>query len=958
MKKDLKQVMVLSSDVIKSEYDFRDYKIIRLRNGLQALIVHDPAISSKHKSEDEDDGKIKLLTAAVALTVGVGNLDSLELYGLPHLIEHVYSPKSEKFSEDDGSENFSEDDGIEKLSEDDESENVSKNDGFRDFIYEHGGYANACTYAEFTSYQFNIREKYLKAALERFANCLIEPVIEELALKKEVEIIDSEPLEVLQGWVLESFLGITKSPAKKVKVRKTKYLWMKPFPFCTKAVSQSKKRKRRLPRSDDEALVLPSNPPFIWTPGQKYYVKASDGSNILEVSWALPSLRKVYEHKPEKYVSYLLNQEGEGSLISLLKNKGWILSFKSRVGDFGIYRTSKDYIFIIEIHLTDYGLLEVNNIIGFLYGYLHFLRDSPQEWIFKEIQTIRNMKFNFKDENQLDYASRLSENMLFYPPEHIISANYVCKKWDEEMIKQVIGYLIPDNMRVDHLISDFTRKDDVQYVPWYETQYYVENIDETSMKLWRENQNFIESFKFPIENNFIPRDFSIHVGDTSNKENSTSLKCIADEQRMKFWYKKDIIFKIRRTSIFIRINFKEAHDTGKNSALSELFLSLLNYRLSEVKFKAKMSMCEITLRSLNGMLELNVFGFNGMLHKVLSEILFEVGSFKPADDIQYKVIKQDLERDLSNNGNHILELLLHEHLYMNGEMLRHLDQLLLDDFRSFIEDMRSQLFIEGLCHGSLTEEEANDICNIIKKNLQGNGLPIKSRYAAERVICLPSKANIVMSFRPASEIDTNSVAELYFQIGEVQSKSVKLPALLVLFDDVVRDGFFQKMRELENLGYTATSSITTRLKVVGYSFKIVSDKHDPYYLQDEMEKFIDHDLGKFLRDLDHQTFEDYKNSAAEELSGNFPSLKEESEDLWTSITIYRSEIFDVDKKMAEELRKARKKDLIEYYRKYFKSSYPDCRRVKINTVGYGKKMSDEEGKDMSYFKNKYDFYKC
>ncbi|PNX98498.1 insulin-degrading enzyme-like protein, partial [Trifolium pratense] len=184
--------MVLSSDVIKSEYDFRDYKIIRLRNGLQALIVHDPAISSKHKSEDEDDGKIKLLTAAVALTVGVGNLDSLELYGLPHLIEHVYSPKSEKFSEDDGSENFSEDDGIEKLSEDDESENVSKNDGFRDFIYEHGGYANACTYAEFTSYQFNIREKYLKAALERFANCLIEPVIEELALKKEVGIIDSE----------------------------------------------------------------------------------------------------------------------------------------------------------------------------------------------------------------------------------------------------------------------------------------------------------------------------------------------------------------------------------------------------------------------------------------------------------------------------------------------------------------------------------------------------------------------------------------------------------------------------------------------------------------------------------------------------------------------------------------------------------------------------------------------
>jgi hypothetical protein len=71
---------------------------------------------------------------------------------------------------------------------------------------------------------------------------------------------------VLQGWVLESFSGITKSPRKKVKVPTG---WR-----------HSKKKKRRLSRSDDEAFVLPSNPPFIWTSGQKYNVKASDGSNI------------------------------------------------------------------------------------------------------------------------------------------------------------------------------------------------------------------------------------------------------------------------------------------------------------------------------------------------------------------------------------------------------------------------------------------------------------------------------------------------------------------------------------------------------------------------------------------------------------------------------------------------------------------------------------------------------
>jgi hypothetical protein len=60
----------------------------------------------------------------------------------------------------------------------------------------------------------------------------------------------------------------------------------------------------------------------------------------------------------------------------------------------------------------------------------------------------------------------------------------------------------------------------------------------------------------------------------------------------------------------------------------------------------------------------------------------------------------------------------------------------------------------------LTEEEANGICSIIKENLKGTALPIKSRYAAERIMCLPSKANIVLSSRSSSEIDTNSEAEV------------------------------------------------------------------------------------------------------------------------------------------------------------------------------------------------------
>jgi hypothetical protein len=53
--------------------------------------------------------------------------------------------------------------------------------------------------------------------------------------------------------------------------------------------------------------------------------------------------------------------------------------------------------------------------------------------------------------------------------------------------------------------------------------------------------------------------------------------------------------------------------------------------------QAKISMCDISLLFVNGMLEMKFFSFNAMLRSVLSDILFEVGSFKPADDGQYKV---------------------------------------------------------------------------------------------------------------------------------------------------------------------------------------------------------------------------------------------------------------------------------------------------------------------------------
>jgi hypothetical protein len=48
-----------------------------------------------------------------------------------------------------------------------------------------------------------------------------------------------------------------------------------------------------------------------------------------------------------------------------------------------------------------------------------------------------------------------AENLLFYPAEHVIYGDYVYKIWDEEMIKYVLGFFAPENMRIDVISKSF-----------------------------------------------------------------------------------------------------------------------------------------------------------------------------------------------------------------------------------------------------------------------------------------------------------------------------------------------------------------------------------------------------------------------------------------------------------------------------------------------------------------------
>nr|XP_011461419.1 PREDICTED: A-factor-processing enzyme-like isoform X2 [Fragaria vesca subsp. vesca] len=204
----------------------------------------------------------------------------------------------------------------------------------------------------------NLQERILKLYRDYYHGGLMKLVV-----------IGGESLNVLEHWVLELFGDVKKGPQVKLE-------------FKTEGP--------------------------IWKAGRLYRLEAVDDVHILHLAWTLPCLQEHYLKKLEGCLCHVLGHEGRGSLYSYLKARGWIRSLDASLSR--IDCSSVAYIFCMVIYLTDSGLEKIFEIIGFVYQYIELLRPMlPQEWIFRELHDVGNMKFIFAEEqDQDDYASGLA----------------------------------------------------------------------------------------------------------------------------------------------------------------------------------------------------------------------------------------------------------------------------------------------------------------------------------------------------------------------------------------------------------------------------------------------------------------------------------------------------------------------------------------------------------------------
>jgi secreted Zn-dependent insulinase-like peptidase len=122
---------------------------------------------------------------------------------------------------------------------------------------------------------------------------------------------------------------------------------------------------------------------------------------------------------------------------------------------------------------------------------------------------------------------------------------------------------------------------DVQIEPWFETPFKVETIQADVLKNWADPPLVDPGLHMPLQNVFIPHDFTVF---TSREDVSKHPSCLIDSAALKVWHRSNRRFKTPRINVCFSIMFWPASKQISEAVLAELYLFHLTTQLNETLY--------------------------------------------------------------------------------------------------------------------------------------------------------------------------------------------------------------------------------------------------------------------------------------------------------------------------------------------------------------------------------------
>lgn len=921
----------LAEELEKPLLDNRTYRVIRLPNQLEALVIHDP---------DTDK-------ASAALDVNAGAFsDAKDMPGMAHAVEHFLFMGTEKYP---------------------------KENEYSRYLAAHSGHSNAFTASTSTNYYFEIASRAensatsdtggkesnpLYGALDRFAQFFIAPLFLEDTLDRELKAVDSENKKNLQSdaWRLSQLgksLANPKHPYNHFSTGNLKTLRDDPIgrgvrirerfmEFHAQQYSANRMKLVVLGREPLDHLQTWVEELFADVQNKNLPQNRWDGilpytehelltetratpvmdSRSLSISFPFMDEEHLYDFQPGRYLSHLIGHEGPGSILAYIKAKGWANGLSA--GEYDLCPGSA--LFNIDVKLTPEGLEHYREVAKVIFQYISILREGdPQEWIFDEIKGMTEVDFRFKQKSPASRTtSQLAQTMQRpLPRGRLLSGSSVIRKFDSSLISKALSYLNADSFRFT-IISQDAVQGDVQHEEWYGTDYNIRKIPQDFLSELRNAINStpaerLQELSLPARNEFIPSKLEVEKKTVSEPSKMPNL--IRREDNIRIWFKKDDQFWVPKANVNVLLRSPMCGLTPRSLVTASIFAELVEDSLAEYSYDAEIAGLAYRFYASASGLTVHVHGYNDKLPVLLEKVLVSVRDLEIKED-RFKIIKERLTRGYRNSEfvapyqqiGQYTRWLGSERGWVTEQYLNELAGIQANDVRAFKPLLLGQMHIETLVDGNVYQEDALHIGDLIEKTLKPQPLP-SSQWPVKRGLVVPQGSNYMYPRPLKDPSNVNHCISYVLYVGD--KKDLDRCAQLLLFAQMTHEPAFNQLRTQEQLGYVVFSGPVTHVTNVGY-YVLIQSERSPDYLESRIENFLFR-FKQDLADMSETDFEAHRNSVINERLEKLKNLNQESDRFWHHISseFYHFDQVDDD---VEHLRALTKEDMVTFFDNYIDPS--------------------------------------
>lgn len=883
-----KNLLFGKSILLKSTNDKRLYEHIVLPNGVRLLVVQDQNCQK----------------TAVSATLHAGHFDDDDdCHGLSHLLEHMLFLGNQL---------------------------AAKENAFSDFLATCGGSINASTGTEYTSYFFDVQSDMTNDALAHFSAMLINPLLLESSIKKEIQSIDAE-FKMKQKDDLRRLYQVHKETCNPAHPF-SKFSVGNKQTFGKFSVSQLKAKlhafHQHFYQPDNVALCIISNEslskskaaitqhfsywpkthqlirsplPSLYLPEQLGVLIAIvpiQNAQRLILTFALPGQSQHYRSKPLSVISHILGDEGEGGLLDYLKSQNWATSLSAGGGIEGT--NFKD--FNINLQLTDNGTRTLDSIIGAIFSYIKSLQtDGVQAWRINEVAKLNTLMWDYGEPAKpIDEALKLSHALFDYPAEHCVAGDYLLDQPCEEIVQHMLQYFTPKNMRLKFIHQE---QKTTKVARWYDTPYQVNILSPEQLRQFA-NKEKIEAISLPKANPYLNQNQTLH----SPQDDFLLPQKIVEQAGLELWFGQDNKFAQPKGDCFLTFDCLASGNGLEMSTYKRLWVALLNEKLMQQYYQANLAGMHFHLYPHQGGFSLQTNGFSAKQLDFFTHLLTQVvssntffSSFEQVKAKQHQSLCNSLLNKPINRLFTRLSVLLQQHNHAPYAMAEIMAKASPQDISETKQQLLDSFYLEGMMYGNWALEDAENVSNKLQKFRGAHKVnpPLKKGLADLR--SLPTQVH-----RVECQHNDDAVVK-YFQ---VPSSTIKDTALTILLEQLISTPFFNQMRTEKQLGYLVGSGYLPYNQHPGIAFYIQSPHQTAEALNNAIETFLV-EFSAHIADFE-EIWPSLKAGVKRQLSENDSHLSMKSQRLWMAIG-NKDFAFQYQHNMAKTIDKLQFNDLVSFY---------------------------------------------